>query len=207
MIIEKLDEEVTVIDDIVPVEFQNEIEKFLTEQVPWRYSKSSNYTTDRLSKIKETNPAIYSLSQIENSVETPQFVHEIFEKSPTYIYVKKILDCVPYKIGKILRIKANFNYAMPSLSKNNFGVPHVDFSNNDFKFITAVYYVNDTDGDTIIFDDKVCKEKIFNSLKIRYRIKPKKGRMVLFNGNLIHAGSNPTTDTPRILINFNFTVQ
>lgn len=208
MKIENLDKEVFLIDDIVSSEIQNEIENLLTsEKFPWHYSKSANYSKEMLENLEKTNLAIYSLSKIENSVETPQFINNIFENSPAYFHIAKILEKIPFKIKAIMRIKANLTYAMPSITEKNFGVPHVDFSNENFNFVTGIYYVNDSDGDTLIFNERMRKNQIYNSLQIRHSIKPQKGRMVLFNGNLIHAGKNPTGLLPRIVINFNFALE
>ena len=55
-----------------------------------------------------------------------------------------------------------------------------------------IYYLNDSDGDTIFFaGDKELQ-----------RVTPKKGRIVLFDGNTLHAGGFPT-DNPRCIVNYN----
>lgn len=58
----------------------------------------------------------------------------------------------------------------------------------------CLYYVNDSDGDTIFFDDNE------NEIK---RISPKEGRIVVFNGSIKHCGSKPTK-FPRATINICF---
>ena len=59
----------------------------------------------------------------------------------------------------------------------------------------CLYYVNDSEGDTIIFD---------NNKKEIQRITPKKGRIVFFDGSLEHCSTRPSTRT-RAVLNFNFT--
>ena len=59
-----------------------------------------------------------------------------------------------------------------------------------------IYYVTDTDGDTYFYNDKEGKDVI-------KQVSPKKGRMVFFEGNIWHSGSN-TTKNLRIILNFNF---
>ena len=58
-----------------------------------------------------------------------------------------------------------------------------------------LYYVNDTDGDTIFYND--------NEEEIK-RVSPKKGRVVFFDGSIMHSASTPT-QTHRAIINFSFT--
>jgi hypothetical protein len=71
----------------------------------------------------------------------------------------------------------------------------------------CLYYVNDSDGDTFIFDktsdDIKGRRDIFERTKFNVlkRVTPKKGRVVLFNGNRYHSSSGPTKDV-RCIINF-----
>ena len=38
------------------------------------------------------------------------------------------------------------------------------------------------------------------------RVTPKRGRYALFNGNILHAGSNPIKSNYRIIINYNMVI-
>ena len=87
--------------------------------------------------------------------------------------------------------------------------PHVDY---DEPHRTAVYYVNDGDGDTFIFDQtfddvdvedsaRYANEKRFT---IRHAIAPLKGKMICFDGRHYHASSYPTKASKRIAVTFNF---
>ena len=60
--------------------------------------------------------------------------------------------------------------------------------------ITALYYVNDSDGDTYFFDD---------SGKVTKRVTPKKGTLVMWEGKIFHAKSSPIKTTSRVVININ----
>ena len=65
-----------------------------------------------------------------------------------------------------------------------------------------IYYVNDSDGYTYIFD-KMFDQKNPNETKFgEYKtVAPVKGRAVLFNGLYYHAGSSPVKSQSRIMIN------
>ena len=69
--------------------------------------------------------------------------------------------------------------------------PHIDFEKPHQVYI---YYVKDSDGDTVIFKNK----------KEWKRITPKQGRMITFDGSLWHTAEQPTNGT-RCIINFNIT--
>jgi hypothetical protein len=87
--------------------------------------------------------------------------------------------------------------------------PHVDYSE---PHRTAVYYVNDCDGDTFIFEetfDDVSVEDSgryanANRFRTRRSIAPQRGKMICFDGRHYHASSYPTQASKRIAITYNF---
>ena len=81
----------------------------------------------------------------------------------------------------------------------------------DVAHIAIVYYINDTDGNTIFLNNKNgnsaeshqnnFKGVNLNDFEIVNRIPPQKGRAVIFDGNIYHYGEYPTV-TDRFIINF-----
>ena len=70
--------------------------------------------------------------------------------------------------------------------------PHIDYPQKHF---TLLYYVNDSEGDTILFKDDYKTE-----IK---RVSPKKGRVIFFDGSIPHCGTR-NSNVARSVINFNF---
>lgn len=66
---------------------------------------------------------------------------------------------------------------------------HTDYS---FPHLVLLYYINTTDGDTILYQNDQIVE----------RVSPKRRRCVLFDGSLVHASSSSTL-SPRIVLNTN----
>ena len=56
--------------------------------------------------------------------------------------------------------------------------------------------------ETLTGDQEIAKGQP-GPLTIRTRVPPKKGRLLVFDGSLLHAGNTPRTNVPRININFN----
>tara|TARA_B100001250_G_C19684468_1_gene737376 strand:+ start:491 stop:811 length:321 start_codon:yes stop_codon:yes gene_type:complete len=71
-----------------------------------------------------------------------------------------------------------------------------DLSSTNQKMIIFLYYVNESDGDTFFFKD-------YLDVNIEKRISPKKGRVVLFDGEHCHASSPPQQTKSRCVINAN----
>jgi hypothetical protein len=200
-------QDIVLIDDCIPKEVQDEIEEMFTDAIfPWYYLQSSNYGND----IDNIPASKRSLSELEKVSDCPQFFHNIYSKDKwctdlgVYNFFKIILS-VPYSIGKILRIKSNLTYPIPDRENTVIGIPHCDFTGNIPNLLTGIYYVNDSDGETIIFNE-VFEDKIYDNLSIKLKIEPKKGRLVLFNGSYLHCATNPYNTSHRIVVNFNFLI-
>jgi hypothetical protein len=96
----------------------------------------------------------------------------------------------------VFRVKANLTIKDKTYPENNHSVPHTDlYKNNPDLQISkvAIYYVNDSDGDTFFFD---------NELNVIHRQTPKKGTLALFDANIIHAASLSKDTAHRAVINF-----
>jgi len=82
--------------------------------------------------------------------------------------------------------------------------PHVDFP---FPNTAAVFYINESDGDTIfhnIYPKDIPKGTHYTELKEYSRSSPKPNRLIIFDGELVHTGSSPTKHQNRVLINSNY---
>ena len=76
----------------------------------------------------------------------------------------------------------------------------VDYLRNTWSII---YYVNETDGDTIIYNEKEYLND-FSKYTIKQSISPKKGRIAILRGDLFHSSSVPSNKySKRIVINYN----
>jgi hypothetical protein len=151
------------------------------------------------------NPSTVDLQDIikrKNTLDTPQFTHVFFSDheqenkriNSTYYYeVINILKDIDISLDKIkfFKIKANLNLNINGYKKNNHQPVHLDNYNKNYR--SFVYYVNDSDGDTLFFD---------NNQNITDRFSPKKGTGILFNSNIRHAGQNPINHYTRAVINF-----
>ena len=84
---------------------------------------------------------------------------------------------------------------------NNKCYPHID----DIQpHIATIYYFNDSDGKTVIYNEEYDKEKgMPRELTIQEEIEPKANRLLVFDGKYIHTGSTPSKHNNRIILNTN----
>lgn len=80
--------------------------------------------------------------------------------------------------------------------------PHID---NNLPHDVLLYYVNDSDGPTYLYDRIWHPDDDGNTidLKVIAEIEPKKGRAVKFDGLRYHSSSTPTDNLKRIALNIN----
>ena len=98
-------------------------------------------------------------------------------------------DVAGVRPNSIMRIRAGMY--LPTLNKPDYNDPHIDA---DIPHTVILYYVNDCDGDTYFFD---------KNNNVVDTVSPKKGRMVVFDGNTTHASSQPSKGV-RVTLNLNF---
>jgi|TARA_E500000318_G_scaffold42326_1_gene40485 hypothetical protein len=120
----------------------------------------------------------------------PALFHEFVLKK--YKTNSDFLDIVKpiVKNKNIIRAKAILQLPLNKKTfDKKFDSPHVDFKEPHLVYL---YYVINSDGCTLFFKNK----------KVIKKIKPKQGRLVIFNGNIYHTAQQPEKGK-RCIINFN----
>jgi len=183
---------------------------------PWYYNQTTvlnpNSTDDAdYGVLYDTG---YGILLDKNVKETSQFTHTFLnkngEKSDNFNYLIELLDIIQENFGpikNILRIKSNLLLKNESYSKNSYHPPHVDWQDdsNDYKkIISALYYVNDSDGDTIFFNEYFTSKFDFKHTKltIQKETTPESGSLLVFKSNQFHTSKPPILTERRVVINF-----
>jgi hypothetical protein len=102
--------------------------------------------------------------------------------------------------NKIIRVRAGLFLKHPSAD------PHTSHVDAKVPHTTAVYYVNDCDGDILIYNETY-KTHPWSSPKLPTeisRFSPSMGKLVVFDGEHYHASSYPNKKPFRLAITFNF---
>ena len=86
-------------------------------------------------------------------------------------------------------------------------IPHVDLRNK-YKHYILLLFLNDSDGDTIMYDLKVDGDMhAQEELSVLKRFSPKAGRAVLFDGDNFHAWEHPQNHDYRLSMIANISVE
>ena len=191
------------VKNCLPRLYEDDLEKAVTE-VPYYYASNTSYSPD-----DPFLPHYNQLSLNPNVIENGQFTHAVLDEgnivSHLYGFMCPILyifaDKANIKINKITRIKVNLLLRDKTFKTNNYNFPHSDRGSGEKVFL---YYLNDSDGDTFIFNEYDDFNTIPNNFTIRERVTPVKGTGVFFDCLRYHASSNPIQSQHRYVINFNF---
>ena len=138
----------------------------------------------------------YNLSQGKNA---DIGFHNNFSINSDYRYaiLQPLYILGLYKKFVLKNIFINRVFLQPISNNLQIPTPHVDMVNNlgeTIPHLVCLYYVNDSDGDTIFYN---------KDGSIRKKQSPKKGTIVFFDGSIKHSAGIPTINE-RIVINICF---
>jgi hypothetical protein len=174
-----------VIDDVVPEHLQD------------------FYELTTLGKTKKEDEVLfplidfrvkYEITAEEHNIIPISFVHILKSSSSTSSYLDNfalIPEIICSKFNWLLLdiIKARIYLSLPYNTKLDHWSPHNDLP---FEHTVVIYYINDSDGDTVFFD---------RHGKITDKVTPKRGRVCVFDGSILHGAGIPKTG-PRLIANF-----
>jgi len=129
--------------------------------------------------------------------------HEWKQRSAVWDEALDILIkfCIKHNIMvyAIMRGKMNLTFPDPDVDVEETVAAHTD---HQFPHYVFLYYVNDADGDTILYNEKFDNSKRQTLTELQ-RVHPKAGRAILFDGEHIHSPLTPT-DGYRVVMNITF---
>jgi hypothetical protein len=192
--------ECLVLDDLVEPAVADAIERELTSPgFPWFFYADVNHGN----RPPEDRPGAFgpdprfadsfgfsSLLFPGNEPQSPPLQH------PRTVFEAAMKRC-GLKPTQVFRIKANLLVRSADSERKPF-TPHVDMPR---PHTVLIYYVNDSDGDTVILD-KTFPE--WQNAAVLHSITPKKGRAVVFDGAHYHSGASPVRHDTRVVLNYDF---
>lgn len=185
---------ILVIDDVVDKETQDLIEKTI-------FSSETQWTLGR-TVFSHSDPAINEKAKktAMNFTKSLFRLDDRFSVDDISIYTKPL-----HNLDIQFLITSRIQLQLPVITDKPYGLPHVD-GIRDFPYTAAVYYVNDSDGDTVFFKETIndiSPNNIPFDMTVCKTVSPKKGRLVVFDGNIYHSSGKPKNDI-RCIINYNF---
>jgi len=165
----------TVIDNFLSrEEFVTLKSHFFDQNLLWQYQNQTNY-----GKIECDDR--FNFQMIHMFYQSPDIVSD--HLPIVYPILKKL------NLEVLLRVKANLTTCSDSIQTYGY---HIDIPEKISKIAkTAVFYINTNDGYTVFKDSQERVASIEN-------------RLVIFDADMHHSGTNCTNEKVRAVINFNY---
>ena len=184
-----------ILDDLIEEELQNQIEDAMFD-CNWSFQMDNTYKYDALlmgiKYRKFLNPFEYDISpSIITNLQTNKKIFKLF-----YSVIEKTCSHINFNLEQISRCFAGIQGVQVIRKQSKICNIHV---NKKIPHLVLLYYVNDADGETMLFDktindidvDMYLDEK--HEFNVVNKIMPKQGRILLFDGKTYHSASSPTT--------------
>lgn len=178
---------IDIFENFISLQDQNLIEEFI----------SSNAFPYRFQNIYNEQSGEKGLSGSGKQLTNHLFMMGEDKQSPQISIILPLIESIQELHGAILLYRAKVNVTTPDPSCHP-QTPHIDLKLEDGNLVphlVCLYYANDSDGSTLFYD---------GDLNVIKETAPRKGTAVIFDGDTLHAGSNPILNPFRFAININF---
>lgn len=189
--------DIMIVDDFLTPEDQEMVKGVLFgEQFPWFFRQDITYGAD--APEDKRAPAVSHVFR-----DSCQTLSPFFNQFAPIAHLGASRFGYAYK--DILKLRSFMQFPLnPATLPNKVDSLHVD---TNLKHLVVLYYVCDSDGDTIIVDHEYVAGEIELGLNASdyptlQKVTPKQGRAVLFDGKYYHTAEQPTTGM-RCVLNFN----
>lgn len=198
---------IKVIDNFLPPDYYSNLVNIINDSTfPWFYQGNVTYNEEGIADDNTWDKLNYHLL-IRDQADVTSYAR----------YFRPILKAIEQNfnmhIEYVYRMKVNMTFTTPESVDIN--TKHVDIKENR-DYFSFILYLNDADGDTIIYDRQIKKWDSLEHLhllthskddKILHNITPKQNRAVLFNGHYLHEGLFPCASKERIVLSTCFRIK
>lgn len=143
------------------------------------------------------NENIVAEEQRECEKKYDQQMTHLFYMNPTFLSPDyRCLEPLFYKLNAsaMIRVKANLTFCTEKNILTGWHTDVIESWGKEHKTKTAIYYVNSTNGYTMIRDDDGVETKVEGN----------KNRLVIFPSHFKHAGVTCTSPRKRVVVNINY---
>lgn len=195
---------IKVIDNFLSPSYCNSIYELARNRLSYQYTGGTSWEYEQDAPNLLPDPLIKDVGQFtcgvfNGDVQQPLPYGWAFEQLRPIHHI--FVDMFP-DLGIKGTNRAKFNILLQREDMIGcYNQPHVDAEVPSW---SIVYYLNDSDGDTVIFNEMYTDKTTPLKLTVKERVSPKKNRAVLFEANRYHASSNPVVSQARFVLNWVF---
>ena len=184
--------------DFLPISLANEIHDKLTcNEFPWYWLDDVTASPAERLEVPDMLPSQPGMHHTAYREGTGSPFHQDFHF--LYHYILDAMN-LHWEDWYLSRIRCGLNF--PTFREEHIlhNQPHVDFPESELvEHLTCLYYVNDSDGPTVVFNEKKKSE----NYTIKYKCHPEKNKLFVFDGKHYHASSCPQHHDARLAVTIN----
>jgi len=191
-----------VIEKILPKrEFYTAERYFLSQKFPWCYGRQATHATNVFD-----NPFLCGWFNL--AYDTGMWKYDPNRYIEPLVY--KLLKLAGEEVQELLRVRLIMNTIADKPYKTG---THVDF---DTQHKVALFYLNYSDGDTILYNEKydissdqtltpeAYLDQVIKEPTVMAEVEPEANKLLVFDGLHYHSGTIPIKKDRRVAININY---
>jgi len=210
---------ITVLDNVFTDEDFSDLQKMiLGPKMPWFYMPQISVPP----WISVNDPNAVETDACHNVIVDRERNYLSNEYKVLYPYLLRIMAILGYTEDNLYRVRAAMKWPKPGIGAEKYNIPHIDAT---WPNKTVVFYMNDSDGDTRIFDqvqkpldikieqltDNTTQEELIlygnqfikEGFTVKQTVTPKANRLVMFDGMQYHTAGVPVNTERRVILNIN----
>jgi len=189
---------ILVIDDFIDKEYQEDIKDVLLGKEEWGDLLFPwHYIDDVTAAFEEDNQGRPGLSHVYveyNDDKTSDIVSDFHD-----LFIPMLeLACETLEVPSARIVQGRSFMQFPlNLQSDEDDTPHIDLDEG-IRHIVVLYYVKDSDGDTVIYNQRTESD----TYTVKQKVTPKQGRVVIFDGGQYHTAQQ-AINSVRCIVNYN----
>ena len=189
---------ILVIDDFIDKEYQEDIKDVLLGKTEWGDLLFPwHYIDDVTAAFEEDNQGRPGLSHVYveyNDDKTSDIVSDFHD-----LFIPMLeLACETLEVPSARIVQGRSFMQFPlNLQSDEDDTPHIDLDEG-IRHIVVLYYVKDSDGDTVIYNERTESD----TYTVKQKVTPKQGRVVIFDGGQYHTAQQ-AINSVRCIVNYN----
>lgn len=172
-----------IVENLISSEHQDLLESsVLNENTQWIFNRFAAYKNKAYNVSDDVKKNISSFRHVvlQNGIIHDRQMFDLFKVIPERLGAKEIYNMI-----------CQLQLVSPATSAP---IKHVDMPTHPVPYYSAVYYINESDGPTVLYNHDGTE---------LVRCEHERGKVIMFDGDLFHHASRPTTDI-RCIMNFCF---
>jgi len=190
--------EILVIDDFIDKDYQEDIKDVLLGKEEWGDLLFPwHYIDDVTAAFEDDNQGRPGLSHVYveyNDDQTSDIVSDFHD-----LFIPMLeLACETLEVPSARIVQGRSFLQFPlNLKNEDDDTPHIDLEEGE-RHIVVLYYVKDSDGDTVIYNERIESD----TYTVKQKVTPKQGRVVIFDGSQYHTAQQ-AINSVRCIVNYN----